>query len=59
MGSKGRSEELIQDGSIKTFDKAVALRSFDPRGTMLNIIQGQIEFIGMCFFAAVLPSVIG
>ncbi len=51
-------EKLIQDRTVKALHKAVCLGSADLGPAVFDVVQCQIQLIGMGLRAAVLPSVV-
>ena len=52
-------EERIQDGAIEPFDKAVGLRLSHLGTTMLDLVECQVQLVGMAFRPTELATIVG
>ncbi len=57
-GAERHPEELIQRGSMESFDEAVGERVLYLGLAVFDIVQGQLELVGVGVGATVLPSVV-
>ena len=54
-----RPEELIQDRPVEPFHEPVGPRAADPRRAVLDVVQRQVQFVGVALGAAELAAVVG
>jgi len=59
LGAEGVAEELVQHGAIEPFHEAIGLRAPHFRAPMLNVVQLQVDLVGMAVRTAELPPVVG
>lgn len=46
------SKVFVEKGAVQTFDKAIALRSSNFSGAMLDVLEGEEEFVRVSIGAA-------
>src|SRR5690606_32199959 len=56
---KRSPEELVKDRAIETLNESVGLRSANSSRPMLDIVESQVQLVGVRVGAAVFPAVVG